>query len=85
MVVKFVRGFSVENAIGLGVEYMFVGMTVVFLFLVLMIIVMNMSSKILSKLAVYFPEESPEEHKGIKQTDRAKIAAVIAIAKAQAN
>lgn len=73
-----------ENVLGQGIEFMMVGMSVVFSFLTLMIIVMNISAFVSSKLARFFPEEIPEVARSASSADKARIAAVIAIAKAQA-
>ena len=63
-----------------GVEFMVVGMSVVFCFLVLMVIVMQLNAAIITK---FFPEkEEPVEQKS-SVGDKARIAAAIAIARAQ--
>ena len=73
-----------------AVIVMFIGMTVVFLFLVIMIIVMNLTSKILNSPAFLkmFPQEKPVPA-AIPQlvsssSEMEEIAVAIAIAKANA-
>jgi len=63
-----------------GLNFMFVGMGVVFGFLILMIIVMSISSAIITK---YFPEKEEKAVTATASDNKSKIAAVIAIAKAQ--
>lgn len=65
----------------LGLEYMGIGMSVVFAFLVLMVVVMYCSAAILTKLAKYFPEEAAVVSKpSVKTDNKERIAAAIAIA-----
>ena len=71
-----------ENMVAQGFNFMLVGMGVVFGFLILMIIVMSISSKIITNL---FPEKEEPIASNSPVGNRAKIAAVIAIAKAQAS
>ncbi|MFI4912476.1 MAG: OadG family protein [Sedimentisphaeraceae bacterium JB056] len=64
-----------------GVEFMVVGMGVVFSFLVLMVIVMQVNAAVITR---FFPEkEEPVQQASGAGGDRAKIAAAIAIARAQ--
>lgn len=65
---------------GLGI--MVIGMTVVFSFLIIMVAMMYVSSWIISKLAPFFPDPEPQ---GLIASGekRSKIAAIIAIARAQ--
>lgn len=65
---------------GLGV--MVIGMTVVFSFLIIMVIMMYASSWAISKLAPFFPEQKLETS-NISEQNRSKIAAIIAIARSQ--
>ena len=66
-----------------GLQTMGLGMGVVFAFLVLMIITMYISASVVAKLNVIFPEAKAKET--TVSTNKADIAAVIAIAKAQTN
>lgn len=65
-----------------GVVIMAIGMGTVFVFLVVMIYVMELNSKILKHISKYFPEEVPEvkstKKKSVSKKD--KIAAAIAMA-----
>lgn len=65
-----------------GCTIMVIGMTVVFFFLVLMIGVMNVCSKIIEKLNEIFPEvvEQKTQKKNKKTDDDTQIAIAIAIA-----
>ncbi len=72
----------VENIVAQGFNFMLVGMGVVFAFLVLMIITMSIASKIITSL---FPEKIEPVTSDSNVGNRAKIAAAIAIAKAQAS
>ena len=71
-----------ENIVAQGFNFMLVGMGVVFGFLILMIITMIISSKIITK---FFPEKIEPVVSHSNVGSRAKIAAIIAIAKAQAS
>lgn len=72
-----------------SVIIMFIGMSIVLLFLVVMILVMNLTSKILNSPAFLkmFPQEKPVPAAIPQQTNSSEmeeIAAAIAIAKANA-
>ncbi len=69
-----------------GVVIMLIGMGVVFAFLTIMVIVMDLNALIIKKLNKYFPEEEPKQATPSrkKQTDEnEKIALAIAVAVAQ--
>lgn len=70
-----------EN-LSIGITIMVIGMLVVFVFLGLMIVVMNITAKTVDFINKYFPEEVPQEQttRNKKQTDDAEIALAIAIA-----
>lgn len=68
------------NPINEGLMFMVVGMGMVFTFLVLMIIVMNVSANVITK---YFPDKEEVAQASPSGNNNAKIAAVIAIARAQ--
>jgi sodium pump decarboxylase gamma subunit len=57
-----------------GISYMFVGMFVVFSFLILQVICMMVMSLIVRK---YFPEEEAEESKRPVLTDKRQVVAAI--------
>ncbi len=65
-----------------GVVIMAIGMGTVFVFLVVMIYVMELNSKVLRYISKFFPEEVPEikgaKKKSVSKKD--KIAAAIAMA-----
>ncbi len=68
-----------------GIVIMLIGMGVVFLFLVIMVYVMDWTSKLVLKLNEIFPEEIPEEktvRKKVGNND-GDVALAIAIACAQ--
>ena len=70
-----------EN-LNVGITLMVIGMATVFVFLGLMIVAMNITTKIISIINKYFPEPIPEE-KNIrkkKQDDESEIALAIAVA-----
>ena len=73
------------NNIQDGVVIMLIGMGVVFLFLTIMVFVMDWTSKLILKLNEIFPEENEEEKPSKKQkrTDDSEVALAIAIACAQ--
>ena len=73
------------NNIQDGVVIMLIGMGVVFIFLTIMVFVMNWTSKLILKLNEIFPEEIEEEKPSKKQkrTDDSEVALAIAIACAQ--
>lgn len=73
------------NNIQDGVVIMLIGMGVVFLFLTIMVFVMDWTSKLILKLNEIFPEEIEEEKPSKKQkrTDDSEVALAIAIACAQ--
>lgn len=73
------------NNIQDGVVIMLIGMGVVFLFLTIMVFVMDWTSKLILKLNEIFPEEIEEEKpsKNPKRTDDNEVALAIAIACAQ--
>ena len=66
----------------IGITIMVIGMLVVFVFLGLMIVVMNITAKAVDFINKYYPEEVPEEKtpRSKKQSDEAEIALAIAIA-----
>ena len=70
------------NNIQDGVVIMLIGMGVVFLFLTIMVFVMDWTSKLILKLNEIFPEEIEEEKPSKKQkrTDDSEVALAIAIA-----
>lgn len=73
-----------EN-INIGITLLVVGMSVVFAFLIIMIIVMNITTKVVEFINKYLPEPVSEEKyshkKKTKQSDdEAEIALVIAAA-----
>lgn len=73
-----------------GSAIMFIGMGVVFAFLVIMIMVMNLSAVVIKILNKYFPEEIPQKAKASKKkskNDDEEIAIAIAavLAKTQNN
>ncbi len=64
-----------------GVTIAFIGMSVVLLFLVLLIGVMNVTSKIIGFINKLWPEELPKETKKVKTVnDESEIALAIALA-----
>jgi oxaloacetate decarboxylase (Na+ extruding) subunit gamma len=65
-----------------GLEFMVVGMSVVFSFLVLMIVVMNVNAAVITK---YFPEKEEPVGKSANGGERSKVAAAIAIALSHKN
>lgn len=73
------------NNIQDGVVIMLIGMGVVFLFLTIMVFVMDWTSKLILKLNEIFPEEIEEEKpsKKTKRIDDSEVALAIAIACAQ--
>lgn len=70
-----------EN-LNMGITLIIIGMSTVFAFLVIMIVVMNFTTKIIGIINKYFPEELPPEQKKRTQKtdDDAKIALAIACA-----
>lgn len=70
------------NNIQDGVVIMLIGMGVVFIFLTIMVFVMNWTSKLILKLNEIFPEEIEEEKpsKKTKRIDDSEVALAIAIA-----
>lgn len=68
-----------------GIIIMLIGMGVVFLFLVIMVYVMDWTSKLVLKLNEIFPEEIPEEKPTRKKAGNndGDVALAIAIACAQ--
>lgn len=73
------------NPIQEGLWLMALGMGVVFSFLVLMVIVMNASGAVIGKISKYFPTEEVKTENVSMNQNKARIAAIIAIASAQAN
>ncbi len=71
-----------ENIVAQGFNFMLVGMGVVFAFLILMIITMSIVSRIITTL---FPEKEEPLASDSNAGNKARIAAAIAIAKAQAS
>ena len=72
----------IEMINGLGI--MVVGMTVVFSFLIVMVIVMKLASIVIRHIARHFVDETPAKEKGQStQHPEMEIAAVIAVARAQ--
>lgn len=73
------------NNIQDGVVIMLIGMGVVFIFLTIMVFVMDWTSKLILKLNEIFPEEIEEEKpsKKTKRIDDSEVALAIAIACAQ--
>lgn len=67
-----------------GLDFLTVGMGVVFVFLVLMVFAMIVSARVSAWLGKFFPEQLPEK-KPVKGDDMALIAAAIAIAKSKEN
>jgi len=67
-----------------GLFVMAIGMGVVFIFLSVMIVVMNITAKVIALLNKYFPEQEPESEKTatsvLEQND--EIAVVIAAVRA---
>jgi len=64
------------NLILESVKFMVLGMTVVFAFLIILILVVNIQAKIIAK---FFPEETPTVPAAKAQTDEAHhVAAIIA-------
>ena len=64
------------NLILESVKFMVLGMTVVFTFLILLIIVVNLQAKIIAK---FFPEKAPTAPAATAKTDEAQhVAAIIA-------
>jgi len=64
------------NLILESVKFMVLGMTVVFTFLILLVIIVNVQAKIIAK---FFPEKSPAVPTAKANTDEAKhVAAIIA-------
>lgn len=66
-----------------GLNFMAVGMGVVFGFLVLMVIAMIISAKVAGLLSKFFPEPLPVEKPNVKGSDDSLVAAAIAIARAR--
>ena len=67
---------------GLGI--MVVGMTAVFAFLAVMVLVMNLAGIAIKHLGKHFPDETPAKETGQSTQQREmEIAAVIAVARAQ--
>ena len=71
------------NLVTEGLKFMALGMTTVFLFLILMVVVMNIQAKLVNK---FFPQKvtpssskkSMRSHSATKQDDGATVAAIIA-------
>ena len=70
-----------EN-LNVGITIMAIGMTTVFAFLAIMIVAMNITTKIIGIINKYFPEPIPEEKntRKKKQDDESEIALAIAVA-----
>lgn len=70
-----------EN-LNVGITLMLIGMTVVFVFLGIMIVATNITTKIVCFINKYFPEPMLEEKntKKKKQDDESEIALAIAVA-----
>ena len=60
-----------------GLEFMAVGMGVVFSFLILMVVIMHINAAVIAK---YFPEKQQSSEEGTGGAERSRIAAAIAIA-----
>ena len=72
---------AIEN-LNVGITIMVIGMATVFVFLAIMIVAMNITTKIISVINKYFPEPIPEQ-KNIrkkKQDDESEIALAIVAA-----
>jgi len=64
------------NLIVESLKFMFLGMTVVFTFLFLLVLVVNIQAKLIAK---FFPEETPTTTTPSNQADESqKVAAIIA-------
>ena len=64
------------NVILESMKFMVLGMGVVFLFLTVMIIVVNLQAKLIAK---FFPEEAPATPNTVAKTDEAEhVAAIVA-------
>ena len=65
-----------------GIPIMVIGMLVVFMFLGLMIVVMNVTAKVINFINKYYPEEITKEQNSIKKNQdvNAEIALAIACA-----
>ena len=64
------------NLIVESLKFMFLGMTVVFTFLFLLVLVVNIQAKLIAK---FFPEETPTTPTPSNQADESqKVAAIIA-------
>ena len=70
-----------EN-LNVGITLMVIGMSTVFVFLAIMIVAMNITTKIIGIINKYFPEPIPEEKntRKKKQNDESEIALAIAVA-----
>ena len=70
-----------EN-LNIGITLMVIGMSTVFVFLAIMIVAMNITTKVIGIINKYFPEElPPEPKKRTQKTDNdAEIALAIACA-----
>lgn len=70
-----------EN-LNVGITLMVIGMATVFVFLAIMIVAMNVTTKIIGIINKYFPEPIPEEKntRKKKQDDESEIALAIAVA-----
>jgi len=58
-----------------SVKFMILGMAVVFTFLVLLVIVVNIQAKLIAK---FFPEKAPAPSEATPKTDDAHVAAIVA-------
>lgn len=66
-----------EN-LNIGITLMVIGMSTVFVFLAIMIVAMNITTKVIGIINKYFPEELPPEQK--KRTQKSDNDAEIALA-----
>ncbi len=68
-----------------GIAIMLIGMGVVFAFLTIMVIVMDINAVLIKKLNKYFPEEVPQQTKSKKtqKDEDEKVALAIALAYAK--
>lgn len=71
-----------ENTLHVGFTIMVIGMSTVFVFLAIMIVAMNITTKVIGIINKYFsePVEEPKKSNKKKTDDDAEIALAIAVA-----
>lgn len=79
---NFLLKLSEPSVLTEGFKLMLIGMTIVFLFLVIMVVVMKVTAKILNMLKKYYPEEEQKAGKLTRAVENNEdIALVIATVK----